>query len=101
MTNPDMKEQLKARAAELGFDDCRVTSAESPAHADFFRKWLAEGGHGEMGYLETNAWKRVDPAKVLPEAKSIITLASRYFDAATEESDLTSARSALIARYAR
>ena len=88
-----MKEVLRQQACELGFDDCRVTTADAPAFAARFTQWLAEGRHGEMAYLERNAPKRVDPLQVLAGARSIITLAASYHD--------PSARSGLIARYAR
>ena len=88
-----MKEVLRQRARELGFDDCRVTTADAPEFAARFTQWLAEGRHGEMAYLERNAPKRVDPLQVLAGARSIITLAASYHD--------PSARSGLIARYAR
>jgi epoxyqueuosine reductase len=73
-----MKEAIRRRARELGFDDCRVTTAERPGSAQQFERWLAEGQHGEMGYLERNAVKRVDAGQVLAGAKSIITLAVSY-----------------------
>ena len=73
-----MKEAIRARARELGFDDCRVTSAEAPQSAPQFARWLAMGQHGEMVYLARNAYKRVDPQKVVPQARSIITLAVSY-----------------------
>jgi epoxyqueuosine reductase len=73
-----MKESIRQRAAELGFDDCRFTSAAVPASADQFQRWLAQKNHGEMGWLERNAEKRVDPQKVLPGAKSVIVLATSY-----------------------
>ena len=75
-----MKEALRQRARELGFDDCRVTTADAPESAARFKQWLAEGRHGEMAWLERNAPKRVDPQQVLPGARSIITLAASYHD---------------------
>jgi epoxyqueuosine reductase len=89
---------IKARALELGFDDCRITSAEAPQHAQEFRDWLSKGAHGEMGYLERNAEKRVDPQKVLPGARSVVLLATSY---ARGESTPTDPKSGAIARYAR
>lgn len=74
-----MKEQLKARARELGFDDCRVTTAQAPGTAKKFVEWLARQSHGEMGWLERNAFKRIEPSQVLAEAKSIVTLAVSYY----------------------
>jgi epoxyqueuosine reductase len=75
-----MKAALRQRAQELGYDDCRVTTAGPPESAAQFRQWLAEGRHGQMGWLERNAPKRVDPQQVLPGARSIITLAASYHD---------------------
>ncbi len=63
---------------ELGFDDCRFTSANAPASAEQFQNWLAGKQHGEMSYLERNAPKRTDPQQVLPGAKSVIALAASY-----------------------
>ena len=73
-----MKEAIRRRALELGFDDCRFTTANAPESAAQFQQWLASGQHGEMGYLARNAHKRVDPQQVLPGARSIISLAVSY-----------------------
>ena len=61
-----MKAALRQRAQQLGFDDCRVTTASAPESASRLHQWLAEGRHGQMGWLERNAPKRVDPQQVLP-----------------------------------
>ena len=73
-----MKEKIRQRALELGFDDSRFTTADVPASAGQFQNWLAEKRHGEMAWLDRNAPKRTDPQKVLPGAKSIIVLAANY-----------------------
>jgi epoxyqueuosine reductase len=73
-----MKKEVRQRAQELGFDDCRFTTADPPAHAAEFQNWLAQNNHGEMSYLERNAHKRVDPGEVLPGAKSVVVLATSY-----------------------
>jgi epoxyqueuosine reductase len=86
-----MKEAIVQRAQELGFDACRFTSAEPPAHKEHFERWLQAGYHGEMGYLQRNAHKRVDPRNVLAEARTIITLAVSYYGTGPGP----------IARYAR
>jgi epoxyqueuosine reductase len=90
-----VKEQLKDRARELGFDDCRVTNAQAPGTAKKFEEWLARQSHGEMGWLERNAFKRVEPSQVLAEARSIVTLAVSY------HSERFSNGVGGIARYAR
>jgi epoxyqueuosine reductase len=73
-----MKDALRQRAAELGFDGCRFTTAAPPQSAENFQGWLAEKQHGEMAWLERNAEKRIEPQKVLPGAKSVIALAVSY-----------------------
>jgi epoxyqueuosine reductase len=73
-----MKAAIRQRARELGFDDCRVTTAQPPESAPRLNRWLAAGQQGEMAYLERNAHKRADPQLVLPGARSIITLAVSY-----------------------
>ena len=73
-----MKEQIRQRARELGFDDCRFTTAAPPDHADEFQNWLAQHQHGEMAWLERNAPKRVEPKRVLAGARSVIALAVSY-----------------------
>ena len=69
---------VKKRARELGFDACGITSATAPQTAPALDAWLAEGRHGEMGYLARNADKRRDPSLILPGARSIVALATSY-----------------------
>jgi epoxyqueuosine reductase len=95
-----VKAAIFQRASEMGFDDCRFTTAQPPAHAAQFQRWLAAGCHGQMGYLERNARKRIDPAQVLAAARTIITLAASY--APPSDSALVPAENrGEIARYAR
>jgi len=112
-----MKEAIRHRARELGFDDCRVTTAAPPESAARFQEWLARGQHGEMAYLERNAARRIKPEQVLSGARSVITLAVSYAEQDRESKAIThdanvpphsdngGSRSAhssgLIARYAR
>jgi len=73
-----LKELIRQHARELGFDDCRFTTAAPPEHAAEFQRWLAEKQHGEMAWLERNAHKRVEPQNVLPGTKGVIVLATAY-----------------------
>ena len=95
-----MKTAIRQRAAELGFDACRFTTAAPPASTEKFSGWLAEKYHGDMTWLERNAEKRVDPQKVLPGAKTVIALAVSYA-AAGPASGVQRSTSGVIARYAR
>jgi epoxyqueuosine reductase len=73
-----MKAAIRQRAIDLGFDDCRFTTAAPPDHAREFEQWLAAGRHGEMHYLARNAHKRVDLRQVLAGARTVIMLAASY-----------------------
>jgi epoxyqueuosine reductase len=95
----ELKQRLISFAREIGFDSCRVAACGSAPHADEFRNWLDEGGHGQMSYMERGEEKRCDPQKVLPDASSIVVLAMNYFQGGTQAGD-TPAAAGKIARYA-
>jgi epoxyqueuosine reductase len=92
-----VKSRIISKARELGFDDCRITTAAPPDHAAQFQQWLMDGRHGAMGYLERNASKRVNPNEVLSGARSVIVLASAYAPKAQKKTGAVGQ----IARYAR
>ena len=73
-----MRELIRTRALELGFNECRFAEARPPASAAMFEKWLAENRHGDMHHLARNAAKRVDPQLVLEGVRSLIILGSVY-----------------------
>ena len=73
-----MKEKIRQRALESGFDDCRFTTAAAPASAVQFQNWLAGKQHGEMAWLERTVPKRTDLQSVLAGARSVICLAASY-----------------------
>lgn len=93
-----MKEAIRERARELGFDDCRFTTAAPPGTAREFETWLSRGRHGAMQYLARNAHKRIDPQQVLAGARSVICLAVNY---TPQEVAPTGPGQGIVARYAR
>jgi len=68
-----MKDAIRQRTLELGFDDCRFTSAAAPASAGKFQDWLVQKKHGEMQWLERNAEKRGEPQHVYPMRKALLS----------------------------
>jgi epoxyqueuosine reductase len=98
-----MKDAIRAKARELGFDGCRFTTAAAPESAERLKQWLAQGQHGEMAYLQRNAHKRVDPQQVVAGAKSILTLATGYAMAEETQGNNseTTKVTGVIARYGR
>ena len=93
-----MKEAIRQVALELGFDDCRFTTAEPPESAEQFLKWLEGQCHGTMEWIGRNAAKRIDPQLVLEGARSVITLAASYDSGNGEQ---TGSNQGVIARYTR
>jgi len=79
-----MKDRVQARARELGVDAGRATSAAPPASAPHFDRWLTEGHHGTMAWMERQAPKRHDPQLILPGARSLVVLAAAYAGAAPD-----------------
>ena len=103
-----MKEAIRQRALELGFDACGFTSAAPPESTGHFRRWLASQRQGEMSWMERTQGRRVDPQQVLAGARTIVCLAASYHQTwrsgfpEGESGRMESRPSAgVIARYAR
>src|SRR6266480_3027522 len=99
ISRTELKQRLVSFAREVGFDSCRVAACGFAPHADEFRNWLGEGGHGEMSYMARGEEKRCDPQKILPNARSIVVLAMNYFQGGAQARD-TPPATGRIARYA-
>jgi epoxyqueuosine reductase len=92
--------EIKARAAELGFDACGIAPAAAHRELAFLREWLARGYAGEMQYLERSAERRADVRAVMPSAASVICLATVYDTDRPYSTEIAGRSTALIARYA-
>jgi epoxyqueuosine reductase len=67
-------------ARRLGFDHCGIARAQRlDDDARRLEDWLGKGMHGSMKYMENHFDMRVDPARLVPGAKSVITLLINYF----------------------
>jgi epoxyqueuosine reductase len=73
---------VKKTAMMLGFDYCGIAKAQ-PLDEDARRleRWLNKGMHGTMQYMERFFDLRIDPQKLVPGAKSVISLLMNYFPA--------------------
>ncbi len=70
---------LKQKALELGFVSVGVSKAEELTdEAPRLERWLTEGMHGEMKYMEGHFDKRLDPRKLVPGTKSVVSLLFNY-----------------------
>ncbi len=71
---------IKKASINFGFDYCGIARAQ-PLDEDARRleKWLKKGMHGSMQYMENYFDLRIDPCKLVPGAKSVITVLKNYF----------------------
>ena len=77
--------QIKEHAKRLGFLSCGISKAgfledEAPR----LEQWLSQGHHGSMTYMERNFDKRLDPTKLVPGAKSVVSLLYNYYPSAKQ-----------------
>ena len=62
----------------VGAVDLALAREAFRAHGERYSAWIAEGRHGEMGYLERGLARRLDPTLVFPAAKSVVVCAIPY-----------------------
>ncbi len=75
----DLKQDLAAEAARLGFSACGIApAAEDPARALRLEQWLGAGMHGQMEWMADRLHHRRSPQGLWPEAQSVIALAMSY-----------------------
>ncbi len=79
---------IKAEAKRLGFISCGISRAEFlEAEAPRLESWLNSNMHGEMRYMENHFDKRLDPTKLVPGSKSVISLLLNYFPENLQQQD--------------
>jgi epoxyqueuosine reductase len=76
---PDIKAAIRDAALSLGFDAVGFAAAELAAESRLhLTRFLENGFHGDMGWLQARAEQRGDPRELWPEAKSVVVLAMNY-----------------------
>lgn len=71
---------IKQKAKDLGFEEIGISKAEFlEEEAPRLDDWLTQNMHGEMSYLDNHFDKRLDPTKLVPGAKSVISLSYNYY----------------------
>lgn len=84
MHEPSLKTRLAAQALDEGFAKVGICRPDAvPETAARLRAFLAEGRHGQMGWMAEREEWRGSAAALWPEARSVIMLAEAY----TPESD--------------
>jgi len=73
----------------------------APETGDRLRQWLAMGAHGDMGWMEETAGRRVSPRALWPDASSVVMLGLNYGPAANPLAALEKRDAGAISVYAR
>ena len=96
MSPADHTDILRREATRLGFLHVGIARAEQmQPEARRLEEWLNKGHQGKMGYLANHFDKRTDPTKLVPGARSVVSLLYNYFPQKEQEEGVPK-----IARYA-
>lgn len=103
-TEPDwaaLKSDIQGWGADMGFTGMGVTGVNTAHLEPAVQDWLAQGYHGDMGYMERNLDKRFDPTELEPYTARIISARMNYLPADTQPLEiLDNPRLGYVARYA-
>lgn len=73
-------EEVKGLSKIFGFQFCGISRAGFlEEEAPRLEAWLQNGHQGKMHYLENHFDKRLDPSKLVPGAKSVVSLIFNYY----------------------
>ena len=76
---PELKEAIRRRAQDAGFDSVGFTAARGDARDRLnLEAYIAEGRHGDMTWMATTADRRVDPEALWPEARTVVAVGVSY-----------------------
>ncbi len=80
---------IRKLSTELGFSYCGISpSRYLNEDARRLENWLNKGYHGSMQYMANHFDLRVDPSRLVPGAKSVITLLMNYYPATQQPEQL-------------
>ncbi|MCP5364368.1 MAG: tRNA epoxyqueuosine(34) reductase QueG [Hyphomicrobiales bacterium] len=87
---------------QLGFDQVGFTRAPGdPQDAINLAAYIEDGRHGEMAWLAREPEKRADPARLWPEARTVICVAMNYGPASDPLATIGEQDTGTISVYAR
>lgn len=88
---------IRAEALRLGFAFVGFAKAERmDEEGRRLEAWLNQGMHGQMGYMERHFEKRIDPRKLVPGARAVVSLMYNYYPEEVQQDE----EAPKISRYA-
>lgn len=94
--------QIRAWAADLGFQQTGIADCELGQAEARLLEWLERGWHGDMDYMSAHGARRSRPAELVPGTLRVVTVRMNYFPPAARDSweVMGEGDKAYIARYA-
>jgi epoxyqueuosine reductase len=74
-----LSSRIKEEAQRLGFELVGVSPVRLPPHEQSFAQWLRRDLSGELDYMKRTEELRRDPHRLVPWARSIVSVAMNYY----------------------
>ncbi|HUA89575.1 MAG TPA: tRNA epoxyqueuosine(34) reductase QueG [Steroidobacteraceae bacterium] len=97
-----LKQRFQAHARALGFDALGVAPIEIPQDEQHLVRWLADGFHGQMGFMQRHGLMRSRPALFRPGTVRVLSVRMNYWPGAARPAAavLGDPTRAYVSRYA-
>ena len=97
-----LKAEIRSWGEALGFQQIGIAGCELTEAEQRLERWLAEGMHGDMGYMARHGRKRSRPAELVPGTLSVISARMDYLPEHQQAMDaaLADPARAFVSRYA-
>jgi len=97
-----LRAQIDDWSRALGFQHCGVSNARLDQDEAHLQRWLDQGRHGTMDYMQRHGSKRSRPHELLPGTISVISVRIDYLPAASDRSQrvLDDPQLGYVSRYA-
>ena len=97
-----LADEIKVWSKELGFSQLGITDIDLKKDKDYLKKWLDNGFHGSMKYMESHGSKRGHPEDLVKGTKRVISVSMDYLPEEYNGKDLLSnSKKGLVSGYAR
>ena len=97
MSKEQLSALIKSHADRLGFLSCGISRVQFlEEEAKHLENWLGKNYNGKMAYMANHFDKRLNPALLVDDAKSVISVLVNYFP----EKDLFENKEIKISKYA-
>jgi epoxyqueuosine reductase len=97
---PALEDAVRDRARALGFTACGFAVATPLSRGAFLDGWLSAGFAGDMGWLERHPERRLTVAGILPDARTVVSVAFPYAPPPPPRDDWRAALRGRVAAYA-